>query len=45
MQYETITELVIGCAYRVDNQMGFGFLESAYEKCMAIDRILLTSIL
>jgi GxxExxY protein len=37
MQYETITEKVIGCAYRVYNQMGFGFLESVYEKCMAIE--------
>ncbi len=32
MQYEAITEKVIGCAYRVYNQMGFGFLESVYEK-------------
>ena len=37
MQYEEITEKVIGCAYRVYNQMGFGFLESVYEKCMAIE--------
>jgi GxxExxY protein len=37
MQYEAITEKVIGCAYRVYNQMGFGFLESVYEKCMVIE--------
>lgn len=37
MQYEAITEKIIGCAYRVYNQMGFGFIESVYEKCMAID--------
>ena len=37
MQYEEITERVIGCAYRVYNRMGFGFLESVYEKCMAIE--------
>jgi GxxExxY protein len=37
MQHEEITEKVIGCAYRVYNQMGFGFLESIYEKCMAIE--------
>jgi GxxExxY protein len=37
MQYEAITEKVIGCAYRVYNQMGFGFLESVYEKCMALE--------
>ena len=37
MQYESITEKVIGCAYQVYNQMGFGFLESVYENCMAIE--------
>ena len=37
MQYEAITEKVIGCAYQVYNQMGFGFLESVYENCMAIE--------
>jgi GxxExxY protein len=37
MQYEAITEKAIGCAYRVYNQMGFGFLESVYENCMAIE--------
>ncbi len=25
-------ETIIGCAYRVYNKMGFGFLESVYEK-------------
>jgi len=37
MQYEDITEKVIGCAYRVYNKMGFGYLESVYEKCMLIE--------
>ena len=37
MQYETITEQIIGCAYRVYNKMGFGFLESVYEKCLEIE--------
>jgi GxxExxY protein len=37
MQYERITEKIIGCAYQVYNQMGFGFLESVYEKCMDIE--------
>ena len=27
MQYEKVTETIIGCAYRVYNKMGFGFLE------------------
>ena len=37
MQYEEITEQIIGCAYRVYNKMGFGFLESVYENCMKIE--------
>jgi hypothetical protein len=37
MEFEAITEKVIGCAYQVYNRMGFGFLESVYEKCMASD--------
>jgi GxxExxY protein len=32
-----ITEKIIGCAYTVYNKMGFGFLESVYEKCMVIE--------
>ena len=37
MQYAELTEKVIGCAYKVYNQMGFGFLESVYENCLAIE--------
>ena len=37
MKHENITEKIIGCAYRVYNKMGFGFLESVYEKCMMIE--------
>ena len=37
MQYEELTKQIIGCAYRVYNHMGFGFLESVYEKCMVIE--------
>lgn len=37
MQYEELTEKIIGCAYRVYNKMGFGFLESVYEKCLLIE--------
>ncbi len=25
MKYKELTEKIIGCAYRVDNQMGYGF--------------------
>ena len=37
MEYKKITETIIGCAYRVYNKMGFGFLESVYEKCLLIE--------
>ena len=37
MKYEKLTETIIGCAYRVYNKMGFGFLESVYEKCLMIE--------
>ena len=34
MEYEDLTHKIIGCAYRVFNQLGFGFLESVYKKAM-----------
>ena len=37
MENMKLTEKIIGCAYRVYNRMGFGFLESVYEKCMLIE--------
>jgi len=37
MEYKNVTEIIIGCAYRVYNKMGFGFLESVYEKCLLIE--------
>ena len=37
MKYQELTEKIIGCAYRVHNTMGFGFLESVYEKCLFIE--------
>jgi GxxExxY protein len=37
MEYRELTEKIIGCAYRIYNTMGFGFLESVYEKCMLIE--------
>jgi len=39
MEFKELTEKIIGCAYRVYNQMGFGFLESVYEKCLMIELI------
>ena len=32
-----ITENVIGCAYRVSNTLGCGFLEKIYEKAMVLE--------
>ena len=37
MQYKELTEKIIACAYRVYNNMGFGFLESVYENCLMIE--------
>ena len=37
MENREMTEKIIGCAYNVYNKMGFGFLESVYEKCMLIE--------
>jgi len=37
MEYEELTQKIIGCAYGIYNKMGFGFLESVYEKCMLIE--------
>ena len=37
MKYKELTEKIIGCSYRIYNEMGFGFLESVYEKCLTIE--------
>ncbi|MCP4362413.1 MAG: GxxExxY protein [Chloroflexi bacterium] len=37
MKYKDLTEKIIGCSYRVYNTMGFGFLESVYEKCLLLE--------
>ena len=37
MEHSELTEEIIGCAYNVYNKMGFGFLESVYEKCLLIE--------
>ena len=37
MEYEDLTEKIIGCAFRVRRKIGFGFLESVYRKCMVIE--------
>ena len=37
MRYEELTKKIIAAAYQVYNKMGFGFLESVYEKCLMIE--------
>lgn len=34
---DQLTEKVIGAAYVVHNQLGFGFLESVYERALSIE--------
>ena len=38
MEFRELTEQIIGCAYRVYNKTGFGFLESIYEDKVEIKR-------
>ncbi|HBC85704.1 MAG TPA: GxxExxY protein [Lentisphaeria bacterium] len=35
--HKEITEKIISCCYNVYNKMGFGYLESVYEKCLLIE--------
>ncbi len=37
MEYEELTHSIIGCAYKVFNKLGFGYLESVYRKAMVIE--------
>jgi hypothetical protein len=37
MELNEITEKVIGCAYKVLNTLGIGFLERVYENALAIE--------
>ena len=37
MKFKELTEKIIGCTYTVYNKMGYGFLESVYEKCLLIE--------
>lgn len=34
---DELTQRIIGAAFRVHNQLGYGFLESIYEKALAIE--------
>ena len=37
--YDALTEQVIGCAYQVGNQLGYGFLEKVYENALRIELV------
>jgi GxxExxY protein len=37
MQDEALTQTIIGCAYRVHNTLGAGFLEKVYENALSIE--------
>jgi GxxExxY protein len=36
-QYHDLTEQIIGCAYRVSNTLGCGFLEKVYENALVYE--------
>ena len=37
MLYENITHKIIGCAMKVHNQLGNGFQEVIYQRCLALE--------
>jgi len=37
MKHKELTHKIIGCAYTVFNELGFGFLESVYQKSLVIE--------
>jgi len=37
MEYEGITNIIIGCAMKVHSALGPGLLESAYETCLVYE--------
>ncbi len=36
-KYHDLTEIIIGCAYRVSNTLGCGFLEKVYENALVYE--------
>ena len=36
MKHANVSEVIIGCAFEVINELGAGFLESVYEKAMLV---------
>lgn len=39
LQHQEITEKIIGAAFEVHNQLGYGFLEKVYKKAMQVELI------
>ena len=37
LQIDALTEKIIGCAYRVSNTLGAGFLENVYHNALVIE--------
>jgi len=37
MESQDLTESIIGCAFKIYNKLGFGFLEGVYKKAMIIE--------
>ena len=37
MEKEDITHKIIGCAYKMHNKLGYGFLESVYKNALALE--------
>ena len=37
MKDESLTKMIIGCAFRVHNALGPGFLEKVYENALCIE--------
>ena len=37
MKHEELTEKIIGCFYRVYDELGYGFLERVYERALAVE--------
>ena len=35
--FDSLTEKVIGCAYKVGNELGYGFLEKVYENALRVE--------
>lgn len=35
LEVNTVTEKIIGCAYKVSNTLGIGFFEKVYENALA----------